>query len=316
MRSDSTVIEEHQVERVKVIICRDALRTIFDECDKYDCDETGGRVVGTYQLGGGLLTLEVTGVIEPGPKAKRTGTSFFQDGEYQSQVFRTIEYEHPMIEHLGNWHTHHVNGYPTLSEGDKATYTRVVNHRNHNTDFLYALLIVAKNSTSKGDARYSVKHYILFRGQPDVFEIQPSRIRIVDKPIVWPRVHGETRPEVLVNRSVPQFGAHIERANDKAALNEYYPEVQPYFSKQTGLLYWKGQIELIDDSRVTILAPETEESGRARYSITIVGSPSAYQRILRDYEGRTFTSARKAIRSIERDINREIYARALGKSSQ
>ena len=59
--------------------------------------------------------IQAKGVIEPGPNARRTRTSFFQDGDHQTEVFRRIEAEDPSIEHLGNWHTHHVNGYPTLS---------------------------------------------------------------------------------------------------------------------------------------------------------------------------------------------------------
>ena len=30
-------------------IARGALESIFDECDKYDTDETGGRLLGTYR---------------------------------------------------------------------------------------------------------------------------------------------------------------------------------------------------------------------------------------------------------------------------
>ena len=81
------------------------------------------------------------GVIEPGPEARRTRTSFFQDGDYQTEVFRRLEEQDPAIEHLGYWHTHHVNGYPRLSGGDVATYRRIVNHELQNLDFFYALLV-------------------------------------------------------------------------------------------------------------------------------------------------------------------------------
>src|SRR5215212_1779093 len=127
---------------VSVSIAEKALESIFDECDRYDTHETGGRLIGTYRKKGSLYDINVNGVIGPGPNARRTATSFFQDGRYQEEVFRSLEEKHPELEHLGNWHTHHVNGYPTLSGGDQETYFKTVNHRQHNTDFFYALLIV------------------------------------------------------------------------------------------------------------------------------------------------------------------------------
>ena len=127
---------------VHVSICRATIEAIFSECDSYDVEETGGRLLGAYRVGPDRqLSINVSGVIEPGPKARRTATTFFQDGEYQEAVFRKLETQYPEIEHLGTWHTHHVNGYPTLSGGDRATYHRIVNHKNHNMDFLYALLV-------------------------------------------------------------------------------------------------------------------------------------------------------------------------------
>src|SRR6266487_882730 len=125
--------------KVKVLIAKGVLESIFDDCDKFDAAETGGRIIGTYHKKGPHYEIEALGVIGAGPNAQRTATSFFQDGEYQETVFRSLEQKHPEIEHLGNWHTHHVNGLQTLSSGDKATYKRIVNHHNHNTDFFYAL---------------------------------------------------------------------------------------------------------------------------------------------------------------------------------
>src|SRR5687767_2436518 len=111
-----------------ISIAREALEAIYDECDKYDTDETGGRLLGTYRHEAGRYDIEVKAVLEPGPNAQRSITHFFQDGEHQERLFRSIEAGHPDIEHLGNWHTHHVNGFPTLSGGDKETYFRTVNH--------------------------------------------------------------------------------------------------------------------------------------------------------------------------------------------
>jgi hypothetical protein len=128
-----------------ISIARPALEAVFDECDRHDVDETGGRLIGTYRRANGHYDIHVGGVIGPGPNAQRTPTFFMQDGDSQEQAFRAIEAQHPEIEHLGNWHTHHVNGLDTLSAGDKATYNRTVNHAKHNTDFFYALLVVSRN---------------------------------------------------------------------------------------------------------------------------------------------------------------------------
>src|SRR5438045_2438137 len=89
----------------EISIAREALESIFDECDKYDADETGGRLVGTYREKDGRTEIDVRAVLGPGPNAERSATHFFQDGEYQERLFRSIEGRHPEIEHLGNWHT-------------------------------------------------------------------------------------------------------------------------------------------------------------------------------------------------------------------
>lgn len=145
--------------RIRITICKDVLEAIFDECDKHNVDETGGRILGYYQYQNEVLNIEACGLIGPGPNARRSSTSFFQDGAYQEEIFRKIETEFPDIEHLGNWHTHHVNGLDTLSSGDIVTYKKIVNHTKHNTDFFYALLVVAKKTnllTIKIDMRLNI----------------------------------------------------------------------------------------------------------------------------------------------------------------
>src|SRR5437773_9698270 len=163
-----------------VSMARGVLESIFDECDQYDIDETGGRLVGCYRQKDAQYDIEVLGVIPPGPNARRSPTSFFQDGEYQEQIFRSIEENYPNIRHLGNWHTHHVNGHPTLSGGDRETYHRTVNHPNHNTDFFYALLVTARIPGGQGLERYTAKHFILYRSDPQEYEIPLSGVRIID----------------------------------------------------------------------------------------------------------------------------------------
>lgn len=168
--------------RVSLVIHQGVIASIFAECNRFDSHETGGALIGTYQGSTASdFTITVAGVIDAGPQAQRTATSFFKDGDYQERVFRQIERKHPEIEHLGNWHTHHMNGYPTLSPGDRATYHKNVNSKNHNTDFFYAFLV-----TTKTGASYKTRHFILYRGDGNEYEISPTRITMVNRPILQP----------------------------------------------------------------------------------------------------------------------------------
>lgn len=161
---------------VTVAIPQNILTGIFDECDRHDACETGGRVLGFYRSTGDDLQIDVCALIGPGPNARRTRTSFFQDGEYQERLFRGVEKYHPKIAHLGNWHTHHCNGLEVLSSGDSETYHRLVNHKNHAQNFFYALLVTRK--TPNQVKRYTVKHYILFRGDGTIYEIPAEQVDI------------------------------------------------------------------------------------------------------------------------------------------
>jgi integrative and conjugative element protein (TIGR02256 family) len=171
--------------RVTVTFHRGVIALIFAECDRFDSHETGGALIGIYsgtpKTG---ISITVQGVIGAGPNAWRTATSFFKDGDYQERTFREIERAHPEVEHLGNWHTHHMNGYPTLSAGDRATYHRNVNSNKHNTDFFYAFLVTAKIKPGSVDQHYQVKHFILYRDDEREYELQAKQISTVDKQIL------------------------------------------------------------------------------------------------------------------------------------
>jgi integrative and conjugative element protein (TIGR02256 family) len=146
------------------------LEGIFNECDRFESEETGGRLLGFYTWKGVDLHIDVQAVIAAGPNAIRTRTSFFQDGEYQERIFRLVEKRYPRIEHLGNWHTHHVNGLRSLSSGDCETYRKCVNSRNHNTDFFYALLVTHRTPVQ----RYGIRHFVFVRHSNDFVEV-PQR---------------------------------------------------------------------------------------------------------------------------------------------
>lgn len=287
-----------------ISIARQALEAVFDECDRHDVDETGGRLLGTYRHKDGHYEIHVSGVLGPGPNAQRTPTFFMQDGDYQENLFRAIEAQHPEIEHLGNWHTHHVNGLDTLSGGDRATYTRVVNHAKHNTDFFYALLVVSKNHSGK--PRYTVKHFVFRRGDPNFYEIPPSEVRLVEAPALRvPRGFDGAgdAAELSASRPVP----NPERAKDKDFFSEFYPELKPLLSKSVGAPYWKGPVSLVDGSRAEVVAMETTDEDRPFYSIMSSCANPAVAETLGRYPQRHFRSARHAVLELERDLNRAIY---------
>lgn len=154
---------------ITIHIPQPILDGIFAECDRYETEETGGRLLGFYTWKRTDLCIDVKALIGPGPNARRTRTSFFQDGDYQERVFRAVEKRHPKIEHLGNWHTHHVNGLRTLSQGDCETYRRCVNSQKHNTDFFYALLVT--HVIPNGEQRYGLKHFVFTRHAPQFVEV-------------------------------------------------------------------------------------------------------------------------------------------------
>ena len=295
---------EKEMPTIGVSICAGVLRAIFDECDRYDRDETGGRVLGTFQRGrDGTLAITVNGVIEAGPGARRSSVSFFQDGEYQEQVFRDIERTHQDVEHLGNWHTHHVNGYPTLSGGDIATYQRTVNHPKHNLDFFYALLVVGRDPQGSSLDRYRVRHYVLFRGDDRVHEVDSKRISVTDEPVIWPTDTDLVRP-------TPSSDVTTIRPKDKATMERLYPQIHPYQSTRTGTFYWRGTVRLIDETVVQLTIPELAGDGQEVepfYQILSKDTPEACAQIVAQIGKQHFQSAAEAVYQFEQKMNSVLY---------
>ena len=289
---------------VRLILPQAALSVIFDECDGFDHDETGGRVIGTFSEQRGKLTLQVTGIIESGPEARRSPVSFFQDGEYQEGVFREIERRHPEIEHLGNWHTHHVNGLPTLSGGDVDTYSRTVNHKNHNTPFFYALLVTAKNRTADPRRRYSLKHFLFRRDDQRFYEIPARQVEIVDAPLVWPVPEQKAEHNSPPNPS--NIGAQPDRVYDRDIISEHYPGFRPFASKKLGF-YWRGPLELLDGSSMEVVLLEDSAARVPTYSVTLRDAPDALKGIDEELACREFPSARAALITTERSCNRALF---------
>jgi hypothetical protein len=288
-----------------IAIARGALESVFDECDKYNADETGGRLLGTYRHVRGRYDIEVKGVLEPGPRAERSPTYFLQDGDFQEKQFRAIEASHPEIEHLGNWHTHHVNGLQTLSGGDKETYFKTVNHANHNTDFFYALLVVKKNRSD--NPRYEVKHFIFCRGQDTIYEIPSKNVRLVDAPVVRPPQAHDTAE---MRGSPPRGSSNVpnpERAKDHEFFAEFYPGLKALLAKDIGAPYWKGPLALVDGSHADVVAMEDPDDRKRSYSIASSSKDPVIIDIIGPYKRRKFRSARDAVIHLERDLNLGLF---------
>ena len=295
------------VRSVRVEIAGPALESVFDECDRYDSDETGGRMVGHFALERGTLVVRARGVIEPGPNARRTRTSFFQDGDYQTEVFRRMEAEDATIEHLGNWHTHHVNGYPNLSGGDIATYRRIVNHKKHNLDFFYALLVTARREGRSGLGRYAVRHYVLFRGDDEVYEVGSGDVRITDEARIWPKdaASAEDGPRTDGER---RERAVAVRARDQRIFEVMFPALKPRLLARSETFLWKGPLSLIDGTAVDLRVLELEEDeGLAYYARATPASAEAAEVC-----ETSFRSASAAVRALELRLNRALYESVIG----
>jgi hypothetical protein len=296
----------HTTSKVHLLIPKAALTTVFDECDGFDRDETGGRVIGTFEEQHGKLTIRVTGIIEAGPLARRSSVSFFQDGAYQEQVFRRIEDHHPEIEHLGNWHTHHVNGLQHLSDGDMETYFRTVNHSNHHAPFFYALLVTAKQRSSDPMGRYTLKHYVFQRGDERIYELRRHQIAILDAPLIWPAGAKRTY-DARTNDPQPHgLRANPNRVYDKDILSEFYRGVRPFSSARLGM-YWRGPLELLDGSEVEVVLLEDSAAANPTYTVTLREPAAALKSLAEEIANVEFPSARAALITAERSCNRALY---------
>lgn len=288
----------HSTDKIRLTIPKAALLTVFDECDGFDQDETGGRVVGTFQKRFGKLDIHVTGIIEAGPQARRSRVSFFQDGEYQEKIFRQIEDHHRETEHVGTWHTHHVNGLQHLSDGDIQTYYRTVNHPNQHTPFFYALLVTAKHRSSDPLQRYAVKHYVFRRGDERIYELHGGQVEIVDAPLVWP-VGAEYH-------ETGRDGGNLNRAYDNDILSEFYRGLRPFSNAKLGV-YWRGPLELLDGSKVEVVLLGDSTAANPTYTVTLRKPPAALESLAEEIASVEFPSARAALITTERSCNRALY---------
>jgi len=302
-----------KADHINLLIPRSALEFVFDECDRYDTDETGGCVLGTYKKSGDGLTIAVSGIIEPGPSAQRTRTYFMQDGAYQERVFREIEARDPSIEHLGNWHTHHVNMLRHLSDGDIQTYRRTVEHEKHNTDFFYALLVTERKKSKTSVQRYTFKNYVFQRGDSAIYEIPASALTLTDSPLLWPIAVGaesEGPATSLKLKTRPSGGETEEfRANlvhDNEVVSDFYPKVKTFKSEELGI-YWRGPVSLIDGSEPEVVILQDESGKTPVFTVTLRSAPGTLSRSIKTLAKEEFQSCRAALIATERVCNAELF---------
>jgi hypothetical protein len=110
--------------------------------EEYRDAETGGELYGLYLPSGAFVVLLATG---PGPRARRTATSFFQDADVFRRTTRHL-FETHALQCGGSWHSHHSLSLAEPSGGDSATVVRAM-ERHDVSDFT---LVIANLSNAEG----------------------------------------------------------------------------------------------------------------------------------------------------------------------
>jgi integrative and conjugative element protein (TIGR02256 family) len=89
--------------------------------------ETGGVLLGYRGETGDAV---VTHVIDGGPSAKRTRTTFEPDYEHQDrEIAKAYKESGRRLSYLGDWHSHPPGGGSTLSGTDRRTLKMIARHR-------------------------------------------------------------------------------------------------------------------------------------------------------------------------------------------
>lgn len=102
------------------------LDQVLDEANKFFPNETGGLLMGYYVDKQQVIV--ITDIVDAGPKAIHTPTSFIPDYKYQEQeIAKLYELSGRLHTYLGDWHSH-PTGSPTLSGKDKRTLGNIAIH--------------------------------------------------------------------------------------------------------------------------------------------------------------------------------------------
>jgi hypothetical protein len=156
--------------------------------------------------------------------------------------------------------------------------------------------------------RYSVRHFILFRGDRKEYEIPSSFVDIVDDVAVWPEAG---RSEIPENDVPAASSVREQRALDNQYFQQFQPGLRPYMTKKSGRISWKGKILCVDESMADIIIAETNINGMTAHQIGITEEPLASTQTAQILREKYFSSAREAVVVLERSLNREIYLTAV-----
>jgi len=129
-------------ERYSITIRRGALVRIA-RAVAASSTETGGKLIGRYDVTEGTAHFVVLDYIDSGPRAESSTTHLAPDGQYQEAVFQLLENYDGSLEHIGTWHSHHCNGLQSLSQGDMTGYVETAANPRYSPPYFLAILVTA-----------------------------------------------------------------------------------------------------------------------------------------------------------------------------
>lgn len=118
---------------------------------------------------------------------------------------------------------------------------------------------------------------------------------------------SETKPQK--NKSNVEIRKEI-RKKDSVTLREIFPTLQPYLSKSTDTLYWKGKLEFIDGSIVDVMVPEidTPQNGKpVCYKVLAKHVPTPCAKNYKEFKEQNFNTAGKALSAFKREMNLSLF---------
>ena len=106
--------------------------------------------------------------------------------------------------------------------------------------------------------RYAVRHYVLFRGDNEVYEVDPEDVRITDEAAIWPKDATSAEDEIETDHERTEQAVTV-RAHDQRVLEVMYPSLRPRLSARSETFYWKGPLLLVDGTEVELRVLELED---------------------------------------------------------
>jgi len=162
--------------------------------------ETGGELFGLYLPSGAFVVQVVTG---PGPNARRTSTSFYQDAAYLRAV-GVAAFERHALQHGGTWHSHHALDLAEPSGGDSRTMVRAL----ESSGASEMMLVIANLSDHRGrPARTGTPHVRAFRYRDGDGDDHQS--------VSWVVLPGESplRAHASMGEFLPEPAARMRRVH-------------------------------------------------------------------------------------------------------